>query len=434
MMPKQQISDSNSPDSTVSNRRRGENHEGSPEPGKRSRGRPAGRKKSRRQQHGSAWHWTQTDCWYYTLPGSKKRIPLFNEDGERIRGKENKEAARLAMARARLAASDASTPVVVEPPETWLVAQVCSEYLQYCERGLASGAVSRSHQQSASWFLNDFCGYCGAIAVSQLKKSHVKTWLDRHAGWKSAATHRLAIGTLLAALNYSDDNHGVGNPLKGLKRPTAAPRLASFSKADEETLLAAAEEPFGNFLFAAIHTGLRPYCELARLTAEDVEETPRGMMWRVYSSKTKKTRKIPVRPEVAELTRRLLKDSPAGSGVPVFRTTKGRTWAVQTGVTKFFRLRRKLRWDKDAVRKRFSTYTGRHTFAHRMLSGYWNGGIGCSIETLAELMGDTPKVAFDHYGKEWGQHYQDPLWAAVGVPAEPKPIPRRSPATRRNKA
>jgi hypothetical protein len=27
-----------------------------------------------------------------------------------------------------------------------------------------------------------------------------------------------------------------------------------------------------------------------------------------------------------------------------------------------------------------------------MLSGYWNGGAGCSIETLAELIGDTPFV------------------------------------------
>ena len=43
--------------------------------------------KKRRQPHGSAWHWKQTDCWYYTLPGAKKRLPLFDEDGERIRGK-----------------------------------------------------------------------------------------------------------------------------------------------------------------------------------------------------------------------------------------------------------------------------------------------------------------------------------------------------------
>jgi hypothetical protein len=50
-----------------------------------------------------------------------------------------------------------------------------------------------------------------------------------------------------------------------------------------------------------------------------------------------------------------------------------------------------------------------------MLAGYWNGGAGCSIETLAELIGDTPKVAFDHYGREWGQHYQEPLWVAMGA-------------------
>ena len=39
----------------------------------------------------------------------------------------------------------------------------------------------------------------------------------------------------------------------------------------------------------------------------------------------------------------------------------------------------------------------------------------CPIEVLAELIGDTPKVAFDHYGKEWGQHYQEPLWVAIGA-------------------
>lgn len=27
------------------------------------------KRKQRRQQHGSAWHWKQTDCWYYTMPG-----------------------------------------------------------------------------------------------------------------------------------------------------------------------------------------------------------------------------------------------------------------------------------------------------------------------------------------------------------------------------
>ena len=122
-----------------------------------------------------------------------------------------------------------------------------------------------------------------------------------------------------------------------------------------------------------------------------------------------------MRPEVAELTRKLMKTA-HGAGTPLFRNTQGNPWKRVNGVVRFLNIKKKRGWDQDPVRRRFSCYICRHTFAHRMLSGYWNGGVGCSIETLAELIGDTPKVAFDHYGKEWGQHYQEPLWAAVGVP------------------
>ena len=57
------------------------------------------KRNERRQPHGSAWHWKQTDCWYYTLPNTKKRVALFDEQGQRIRGKENKPAAEMALAR-----------------------------------------------------------------------------------------------------------------------------------------------------------------------------------------------------------------------------------------------------------------------------------------------------------------------------------------------
>jgi len=176
-----------------------------------------------------------------------------------------------------------------------------------------------------------------------------------------------------------------------------------------------AEPCFRNFLFAAIHTGLRPFCELARLTADEVEESERGMMWRVYSSKTEKTRKIPIRSEVADLARRLMATAPQGSGVAFFRNPQGRAWKKVTGVHRFLKIKRVLGWDRDPKRKHYSTSTCRHTFAHRMLAGYWNGGDGCSVEVLAELMGDTPKVAFEHYGRRWAQKYQEPLWEAIGV-------------------
>ena len=401
-----------------------------------------GRRKIRRQQRGSAWHWKQTDCWYYTMPGTKTRVALFDEAGERIRGRQNHAAAEAALKRIHLAGLLESAETSL-PPDQWLVANVCSEYIQYCQRGLANGTISKSHLTNTIYFLNDLCTFCGAMRVEELKKGHMSTWLQSHQGWKSSATHRGVLSIVLAAFNYADEMFHVVSPLKGLKKPRSVARLQSFSAQEERAIYRKCDQPLRDFLFAAIHTGLRPFCELARLTADEVEETDRGMMWRVFSSKTQKTRKIPVRPEVAELVRERLQTAPSRSGIPLFRNSRGKAWTRSAGVVRFIALKKRLGWDSDPVRSHYSCYTCRHTFAHRMLSGYWNGGLGCSIETLAELIGDTPKVAFDHYGREWGQHYQEPLWAAVsstqrapgkGISRKQKPShPRRAAAASRRK-
>jgi integrase len=382
----------------------------------------------RRTRRGSAWHWKQTDCWYYTLPGEKRRVALFDEQGKRIRGKDNKQAAELALARAKLNAKWRQQAVddgsEANRGEAWPVARVCSAYLEHCRKRVAAGAMSAGHLDDSTRYLNEFCKYAGALAANELTKGQVQFWLETHPTWGSV-TRRNVIAVLLAAFNHALREHGLSNPLKGLKKPPLRPRLDSFSAADEESLYQATDHAFKDFLFAAIHTGLRPFCELARLTAEDVEQTPRGMLWRVYASKTKKTRKIPVRPEVADLVRRLMETAPRGSGKPLFRNPQDNPWKKVTGVARFLKIKTKLGWNRDATRSRYCCYTCRHTFAHRMLSGYWNGGAGCSIETLAELLGDTPKVAFDHYGREWAQHYQEPLWAAMGLGKPKSASPRK---------
>jgi integrase len=300
----------------------------------------------------------------------------------------------------------------------WLVAGVCSEYIEWSKRRMAAGAINLDYGQSIARYLNEFCAYCGALAVAELKRGHAHLWVESHPQWRPV-TRRNALTIVLAAFNYAQGEHGVRNPLKGLKKPEIQPRLQSFSAADEQAMYQATDESFRDFLFAALHTGLRPFCELARLKASDVEETPLGMLWCVDSSKTKKRRKIPVRPDVAVLTRRLIFSTLIGSDRPVFRNPRGNPWQKVTGIRRFLKIKRTLGWDHDPAKARFSTYTCRHTFAHRMLSGYWNNGAGCSIEVLAELMGNTPKVAFDHYGREWGQHYQDPLWSAIGMATKP---------------
>lgn len=370
--------------------------------------------KKRRRPRGKAWHWKQTDCWYYTPPGTTRRVRLKDDERRPIRGEENRKVAELALARIKVSGGWRPTPEAANDNE-WLVATICSEYIGVCERRAAAGMLNKEYSESVKRHLNELCGYCGALPVRQLKKGHVNYWIESHTTWRSPVTHRNVIATVLAAFNHAWEMHDVPNPLSGLKKPPPRPRLSSFSPQEETEIYSATDEPFRDFLFAALHTGLRPFCELAKLTADEVIENDRGMMWRVYSSKTKKTRTIPVRPEVAVLSRRLMATAPVGSGKTLFRNPQGNPWKKVTGVARFLAIKRNLGWDKHSVKSKLSTYTARHTFAHRMLSGYWNGGAGCSIETLAELMGDTPKVAFDHYGKEWGQHYQDPLWVAIGA-------------------
>jgi integrase len=340
-------------------------------------------------------------------------VPLVEEDGRRVRGKENRQAAQLALARLKLAGQWRPTAEQAAPTE-WLVVRVCSEYLEHCDRRAKAGTISSGYHEHAVLYLNDLCKFCGALPLSQLKKGHIQVWVDSHRAWRSPVTRRNVITCVLAAFHYAREMHDVPHPLKGLNKPPHRPRLHSLSTEDEDALYQAVGSCFREFLFAAIHTGLRPFCELARLTADDVVEIERGMMWRVCSSKTRKTRKIPVRPEVAALARRLMETAPRGSKKALFRNAQGNPWKKVTGVARFLAAKRRLGWDKDAVKRHYSCYTCRHTFAHRMLSGYWNGGVGCSVEVLAELIGDTPKVAFDHYGREWGQHYQEPLWSAIG--------------------
>ncbi len=202
--------------------------------------------------------------------------------------------------------------------------------IEYCQQGSCNGTLSAGHCDSAVRYLNKFAGFAGALPVSQLKRGHVKTWIESQEKW-TAATRRNVIAIVLAAFNHAQAMHDVSNPLRGLKKPPPQPRLHSLSDADESTMLSATDECFRNFLFAAIRTGLRPFRELARLTADHIDESPRGMMWRVYASKTKKMRKIPIRPEVAELTRRLMAQVPKGSGRPIFANTQGNAWKPVTG-------------------------------------------------------------------------------------------------------
>ena len=96
----------------------------------------------RRQRRGSAWYWRQTDTWYRTPPGTKRRIVLLDEQGRPIRGRDNKQAARLALARLRLREGlDAPLEAEPMPAKAISVAEVCSRYILHCEQAAGAGRM-----------------------------------------------------------------------------------------------------------------------------------------------------------------------------------------------------------------------------------------------------------------------------------------------------
>ena len=68
-------------------------------------------------------------------------MPMFDEQGQRIRGKDNQQLAVMALARVKVA-DESQAADAPASREGWLVAKVCSEYLQYCQRGVANGTIS----------------------------------------------------------------------------------------------------------------------------------------------------------------------------------------------------------------------------------------------------------------------------------------------------
>jgi hypothetical protein len=181
-----------------------------------------------RRSRGKAWYWKQTDSWFFTPPGTKRRVRLFNEAGRAIRGKENGPAAELALARVKAAGNWCPTSERITD-EQWLVAKICSRYIEYCQQREAQGTIRTEYHEEVVRYLNDFCNYCGALAVNELRKGHVQYWVESHATWRSPATKRNAITFVLAAFNHARDMYDIPeleigrNSVKPCTRPRRRP-------------------------------------------------------------------------------------------------------------------------------------------------------------------------------------------------------------------
>jgi integrase len=331
---------------------------------------------------------------------------LLDAAGEHIKGPDNGQAAELAYHTLM-----ANGKPVAEHEDGYTVREVCREYLKE-----AKAKNSPQTYTLRKRFLYDFCegkkgvhkGY-GHLPITDLIGLHVKQWLDAH-NWDGC--RRMAYQAVRRAIFYGISLGMVKeNPIKGFKADPARKRQAYFTKEVEAAIYETANRALADIIRAMIGTGCRPG-EVARLEKRHIEQRDGRMVWRFppsehkTGSKTKKDRVVPVCSEIAALVKRRMKWQAINR---VFLNSRRKPWTPTNLKTAFARLRVNLAKKGIKLSKDQTLYACRHTYAKRQL------GKGISTNVLAAQMGNSPQIAWDHYGKDWDKQADNTaiLWSGI---------------------
>ena len=295
------------------------------------------------------------------------------------------------------------------------VQEVCDAYLSKIRDDATTYAMRRD-------ILFDFCtgfapshrtsgagdrihaGYADR-AVASLRPLDVDQWIQAHKKWQGSK--RTKIQAVQRALNYGVESGLIeASPLKGYKVPKNTARVTYITPEQETALIAAAKPAMRLAIQVLIRTGARPGIEFAALTAKHVRDLGDKMEWVFQPRRTKTKKKLRTIRITDKAVIEAVRERMGNKG-PIFRSSQGTPWKVRNLSHRFRLLRNKvaktIEFDDDCV-----LYSCRHTYAKRILQGYWSGK-PTNIETLARLMGNTPQVCQANY-LQWSDSYEQPLW------------------------
>lgn len=362
--------------------------------------------------------------WVANIKG--RQVPLEYDNGDRMRD-QNTPQADVKAAYHKLMAAPA------EPSDNGpdvSVLQVCLAYLAKVEDsgarstfisrqntlfdfcfGLPSRFIKRNGKQPPQPKPSDYYhdGF-GPKPVSQFLPIHMDKWLQAHPDWKGG--RRTRIQAVLRAFNYGVEAGMIAaNPIKGYKMPKQNARITYLTPEQEAALIEAANPALSIAIKVLIRTGARPGGEFAKLATRHIEDHGDRMEWEFLPAENKTRIRRIIRitdAEIIAIVRQQVEQFPTG---PIFRNNAGTPWTRENLSEKFRGLKNRLiqkghEFDDDAC-----LYSCRHTYAKRILQGYWSGK-PTNIETLARLMGNTPEVCHSHY-LQWSDSYAEPLWESA---------------------
>lgn len=218
-------------------------------------------------------------------------------------------------------------------------------------------------------------------------------------GW-TAGSHRNCVVGLLAAFNWATRSKLLAeNPLTGIEKEPSSSRGAESLigndaaevEASHRKILAAALPHYRPLIQALKDTGARPG-ELIAARAADFRPEIGALVFHKestrrrdqFSHKTakRKDRTIFLTGDTLALVRELVKKYPTGQ---LFRKKSGRPFLKFNVTDRFIKLQKKVKMPH------LTAYSYRHQFATDMLKG------GCDVDSLAQMMGNSPMVIRQHY-------------------------------------
>lgn len=364
------------------------------------------------------WYRASKDAWYLTVSdptvanGQRQvRIAKGLAAHKEAENEWHKRAAGLAIIKSEQASEMLGAAIRIDT--------ICNLYLENQED---TNALAPKRFRTVRNFLIRFCKCFGADPVGSLEVggiARIERWMATHAGWHSPSTRRMVISVIKRPFNWAVQQGTLkSNPIARMKRPRDNIRISLFNDAQVDAIIKNGSPDFVRVFKALLLTGCRPG-EVLTLTADDVRYEHGKPYWFVHHKNEKHTgerrRVYLLFRELQRLTKELAAKYPTG---PLFRSPSGIAWSDKTFCNAFRTATateecRKLGLDKHKTKKRsddveikqydFIPYTARHTFCHRLMTGYYKDAKGKPIkknsDEVANYIGDSAVMVQRVYGK-----------------------------------
>ena len=325
----------------------------------------------------------------YRIKGTKNfLLDVTGLDGRRVRKSSGTD--QIADARrmeAALLLELGSAPVFDSPSKSFSIGELVDQFLAY-EQKMHPRSMRTYYCAATKDFLQ-WVGKDKPVTAITLKDLQAYQASRAESASRTTANRNFQVLKTLFRLAV-EWGHLPANPASAIKRfrePGSRRRFLSVS--EQETLLAACQEPFRAVVFVALRTGMRRG-ELLKLKARDVDFS-RSLV-SIWESKTDHPRHIPLLPEVRDQLAALAAD--LAPDAILFRSSSGKPYTAAGIESNFRRARRRAQ-----LQVRF--HDCRHTYASDCLAS------GMALAVISALLGHKLATTTARYAHLADSHIQE---------------------------